>query len=94
MRIRRIILLITANLDLLETPLRQNRIRRSKVTPQVLMLKPQPRRERMYLVHLGPFDIVHNLDLPVIMVVPNRLVPVTRHLVVELGHRREDCVRV
>ena len=94
MRILRIILLITANLNLLEPPLRQNRIRRSEVTPKVLMLEPQPRRQRMYPVHLGPFQIVHNLDLPVIMVVSDRFVTVTRHFVIELGNRRDDGVRV
>ena len=94
MRILRIILLITANLNLLEPPLRQDRIRRSEVTPQVVMLEPQPGRQRMYPVHLGPFQIVHNLDSPIIMVVPNRFVPITRHLIVELGHGRDDCVRV
>ena len=92
MRIFRIILLIPADLNLLEPPLRQNRSRRSGVTPQVLMLEPQPHRGRMYPVHLGPFQIIHNLHLPVIMAVTDHFVPLTRHFVVELRHGRDDCV--
>lgn len=47
MRIVRIILLITAHLNLLESPLRQNRIRGPQITPKLIMLKPQLRRQRM-----------------------------------------------
>ena len=66
------ILKIALHLD--ETPLPQNRIRRSKVTLHVLMLQPQPRRQRIYPVQIqvGPFQRVHNLDLPVIMGTPDR----------------------
>ena len=61
-------------LHLLKTPLPRNRIRRSEVTFLVLMLKPQPRRQRIHPVQIqvGPFQRVHNLDLPVIMGTPDR----------------------
>lgn len=49
MCISRIILLIAAHLNLLEPPFRQRIIPRPQTTPQMLMLKPQPRRQRMPL---------------------------------------------
>ena len=92
-----VILLITTHLHLLETPLRQNRIRSAQITPQRLMPKPQARRQRMYPIHtlLRPLlDIIHNLHLPIIMVIPNRFVPVTRDFVVQLRNGCKDRVGV
>jgi hypothetical protein len=39
-------------------------------------------------------DIIHNLNDPIIVIIPNRRVTITRHLVIELRDRRGDGVRV
>ncbi|KAF8902821.1 hypothetical protein CPB84DRAFT_836414 [Gymnopilus junonius] len=93
-----IILLITAHLNLLEPPLRQNTIRRSQITPQRLMPQPQSRRQRVYATHIPALPpalhVIHHFHPPMIVMVPNRLVPITRHLVIQLRHGRQHRVRV
>ena len=97
MHVLGVILFITANLHLLKPPLRQNGIRSAQITPQRLMPKPQPRRQGMDPTHAllrSLLDIIHNLHLPIIMVIPNRFVPIARHFVVQLRNGRKDRVGV
>jgi hypothetical protein len=95
MRIQGFILLIAANFNLREAPLRQHCIGSTEVAPQQMMAEPQTRRQRMYPIHLlSPLHIIHDLHLPIIPHIPHRRVPITRHFVVELRYRRNDRVRV
>ena len=94
MNILRVVLLVTADLDLLEAPLRQNRIGRTKVTPKQPMTEPQPCRKRMDAVHMRAFDIIYDLDLPIIPCVSNTRVAIAGYFVVEFRDGRENGVRV
>jgi len=90
-----VVLLFTSNLDLLETPLRQDSICSSQIAAQCLMLEAQTCRQRVDPVDLlATVDIVYNFDLPVIMPVANGVIAIARNLIGGLGHRGSDVVRV
>lgn len=97
MLIGRVVRLVARDLDLLESPLRQDGVRGAKVAARVKMPEPHPRRQRVDPIHLAPRSpqqIVDDLDDPIIVRVPDRRVPVRADLVVELGDGSGDAVRV
>ena len=97
MDIFRVVLLFAANLDLFESPLRQDRISSPQVTPEMHVPEPQPGRQRMNFLKVAfasPVDVVHDLDLPMILYVTNRLVSVAGYFVVEFGDGSWDRVGV
>ena len=95
--VARVVLLLAAHLDLLEAPLRQDRVRRAQVAARCLVAESQAGRQRvdpLVLVLGAAVDVVDDLDNPVILVVADSRVAVARHLIVKLRHRRRDGVRV
>ena len=86
--ILRVVFFVAADLDLFESPLRQDHIGSFKVTPEVYMLEPQPGRQRVdffKVTFASSLDIVHDLNLPMVLHIANSFISVTRHLVVEFG---------
>jgi hypothetical protein len=95
--IRFIVLLVARHFDLLEPPLGQHRVGRSQITSQCLVPKPQSSRQRMDPIDFlppSPVQVIHDLNDPVVVIVPNCPVPVAAHFVVALCHWRNDGVRV
>lgn len=59
------------------------------------MPEPDPRRQTMDPLHvplLSPHRIIHHLDHPVIVRVPDRRVPIARNLIVHFRDGRDDRV--
>lgn len=97
MSIAGVIVLITSNFHLLETPLWQDRVGGTEITPKQLMTEPQTSSKRMNLVHLAllaQLDIIYNLDNPVVLIVSYSSVAVARNFVVVFGDRSWDRVGV
>ena len=95
MDVRRVVLLLAADLDLLETPLREHSVRRAEITARGPVAEAQAGRERVdaFVLVLGAtVDVIDDLDDPVVLVVADGRVTVARHFVVELGNRRWDRV--
>ena len=93
----RVILLVAADFDLLETPLGKHSVRRAEVAARVLVAEAQPRRQRvdlLILVLAPTVDVVHDLDDPIVLVVADRRVAVARDFIVQLGDWCRDRVRV
>ena len=87
--------LITANLNRLEPPLRQHRVRSPQVTPQPLMAKPQARRRAANPLRTCLLSLRNNhrrLHLPIVVPFSDAGVTVTRDFEVELGNGRIDSV--
>lgn len=96
-RIIWVVLLRARHLNLLEPPLGQVLVRSAEVASQMIVSEPQTRRKRMdtrNMILLSLLEIVNDLDLPVVMEIANRRVPVARHLVVELRDRRGNVMGV
>ena len=92
-----VVLLVARDLDLLESPLRENSVGRSNVASRVLMSEPQSSRQRVDLLDvllLSLSRIVDDLDDPVVVRVSDGSVPVARDLVVELADGSGDGMRV
>ncbi len=88
MRVLWIIIVGTGDFNLLEAPLRENTIRCTQVTSQVLVTEPHLRRQRMDLVYnFTLLDIAHDFDDPVVRSVADGCVAVTRYFVRQLRHR-------
>lgn len=97
MRITRIILLNAADLDLFETPLRQDRVRGGQITSKRLVSEPQSGRQRMHASDMRTAaltDIVHDFNHPIIIHVSDRPITITRDFMIEFGNRRRDRVGV
>ena len=88
-RILGIVRFVAGHLHLLESPLRQNRIRRSQIASQIFMSQSQSRRQGVnaasfiipsVFLHIATaFDVIYHLDNPVIMFIANSLVAVPRN---------------
>jgi hypothetical protein len=93
----RVVLLVAAHFDLLESPFGQTLVCSTEVTPQHGMTQAQSCRERVYpfeLVATPAVKVINDFDQPVIVVVTNRSISVARDLVVQLCDWRRDVVRV
>ena len=91
-----VVLLCTRHLDLLETPLREDRVRRSKVAAQVEMPEAHPCCQGMnsFYVLLPPNQIVDDFYDPVVVTIPNCRIAIAGYLVVLLRHWRSYWMRV
>lgn len=92
-----VVLLVTRDLNLLESPLRKDSVGRSNVASRVLVSDPQPRRQRvdpLDVLFLALSRIVDDLDDPVVVRVSDGRVSVARDLVVELADGSGDGVGV
>ena len=92
-----IIDLVTSDFDLFETPSWQDRVCRSQITIQQLVLEPHSRSERMdpsIVSILAGMGIIHDLDYPKIIIVTDRLVSVPSHFVVFFRNGRGHGMRV
>ena len=72
MGVTRIVLLITADLDLLEPPLWKDGVCRTEVAAENMVTEAQTGRERMdplHLIFLAHLDIINDLDDPVVMMI-------------------------
>ena len=90
-------ILLARDLDLFEAPLWQNRIISPEITSKHLMLKTHPRRQRvdpMNLFLLPLLNIINDLDYPVIIDVTDGHIAIRRYLIIELGDRCRNDVRV
>ena len=95
MRVLRVVLLITADLDLLETPLRQDCVRSTKIATKRLVTETHASRERVHAVGLRPrFKVINDFDNPVVLLVADGRVAIARDFVVQLRDGRRDGVRV
>jgi hypothetical protein len=87
MGIKRVILLITADLHLFVTPLGKDSVRCAKVTSYHLMTEPQAGGKSMNAIDLAfpaQLEIIHDLDHPIIVIIAYGGVAVARNFVVEL----------
>ncbi len=90
-----VILLIATDLNLFETPLRQDGIRRSKITSKNLVTESHTSSEGMDAINfVALLDIVNDLDGPVIVVIADSGVTVARDFMVEFGDGRRNLVGV
>lgn len=97
MDVSRVVLLVASDFDLLEPPLRQDRVRSPQVAAQHFVAETHAGRQRMDVLHfllLALLQIIDHLNNPVILVVTDGLVSVTGNFVVELGDRCRDGVGV
>ena len=95
MDVRRVVLLLAADLNLLETPLREHSVRRAEITARGPVAEAQAGRERvdaLVLVLGATVDVVDDLYDPIVLVVADGRVTVARHFIVELGNWRWDRV--
>ena len=84
-RVFRVVRLVAAHFDLLESPLGQALGRSTKVASRYIVTEAQPSRERMYPLKAfatSAANVIDDLDIPVIILVANRHVSVARDLVV------------
>ena len=96
-RIAWVVLLITADLDLFETPLRENCVCRTQITAENVVPEAQTGCKRVYTLQIllfAQFDIVHDFDDPIIMLVSDCRVAVARNFMVELRDGGRYCVGV
>lgn len=92
--IARPVLLDTSGLNLLETPLRQVDVASTEVAVKLGVLQAERSNQRPHLGVVSGRSIIDNLDLPVVLGVPNSEVTVTGNFPVSLGDRSGDLVRV
>ena len=84
-RVFGVVLLVTADLNLLETPLRQNSVRSAEVASKVLVAETQTGGKRVNLRwHRTLLDIVYDFNDPVVLVITDSRVTVARDFVVQL----------
>lgn len=89
-----IVLLSASHFDLLETPLRQVDVTSTKIAAKRDMLKAESRGEGSDFGSVIGRDILHNLDLPVVLLITDRRVSVTRNFFISLCDRRWNIMRV
>jgi hypothetical protein len=92
-----IVVLVARDLDLLKSPLGQDGVTRDEVTSRVLVSEPEARRERVDTIDLvtsATEEVIDDFDDPVVVRVSDRVVAVSRDLVVEGGDGCSDGVRV
>jgi hypothetical protein len=89
-----LVVLGAGHLNLLETPLRQIDISCSQIAVELGVPKPECCRQCAELGVVTRRGIIDNLDLPVVLLVTNCDVTVTRDFVVTLGNRSSDLMRV
>ena len=92
-----IVLLVTADFNLLETPLWEIDICRSKITTQSFMSEAKPCSQRMNTVNIilsASFQVVNNFNLPVIMEISDSRISITRNLVMKFSNRSRNVMRV
>ena len=92
-----VILLIAANLDLLEPPGRQMNIGRDKVAAKDLVPEPHARGQAAHIGDSFPAaedEVGVDLDNPVVTCVPHGAISVSGDLIVLLRNGRSDCVRM
>ena len=97
MSVVRVVFLITRNLDLFEAPLREDRVRSTKITTKRLVSEPQASRQRVNAVDVlfaALFHIINNFNPPVIAMVAYGSVSVARDFMVEFCDRSRDIMRV
>jgi hypothetical protein len=92
--IARVVSLDASSLDLFETPLREVDVASTKVTIEILVLQAEGCSKGTELCTVVGSSITDNLYLPVVLGVSNGRVTVARNLVICLGHRSRDGVRV
>jgi hypothetical protein len=94
-----VVLLGARDFDLLEAPLRKDRVGRAEVAAEVLVTEAQASGESVdasVILHLrlGALSVIDNLNNPVVLSVANGVISVTRDLPRLLGNRGSDGVRV
>ena len=89
-----LVVLGAGNLDLLETPLGEVDIASAKITSQDLVLQAERGGKSADLASVTRGGIADNFNLPVILLVANGQISVRRYLLVSLGDRGGDLVRV
>ena len=95
MRVSGVVLLLAADLDLLEAPLRQDGVRSAQVASQHLVAESHASSQRMDVLNLlSSLQVVHDLDDPVVLFVADGRVTVARNFVVQLRDRGGDGVGV
>jgi hypothetical protein len=92
--VARIVLLDAGDFNLLETPLRQVDVSGSEVAPQDSMPETECRRQRSDLGSVRRRHVAHDLDLPMVLVVADRGIAITRYFVVGLGYWSSDLMRM
>ena len=97
MDVIRVVLFDTRDFDLLEAPFRKDRISCPKVASEFLMAEAHASRKRMYSVNMlftSSLQVIDYLDFPVIMIVANSSVPLTRNFVIQFRNRCRNVMGV
>ena len=92
-----VVFLCTRYFNLLETPLWEIDICRSKITTQSFMPEAKPCSQRMNTVNIilsASFQVVNNFNLPVIMEISDSRISITRNLVMKFSNRSRNVMRV
>lgn len=92
--VSRLVLLGTSDLNLLETPLRQIDVARSEVAAEIGVPQTERGGQSSDLRIVVGSRVTDNFDNPVVLGVPYSGVAVARHLVISLGDRGSDLMRV
>ena len=95
MNIARIVVLDTRYFNLLESPLRKDGICRTKVTSKLLVAETHSSCQRIDTIDMAlasSLQIVHNFNAPVVMIVPDGRISVTRYFIVQLRDRSGDIM--
>ena len=59
------------------------------------MFDPQTSRERMNPINVGAsIEIIHDFNSPIIMLIANRFVSITRNFIVQFRNRRQNSMRM
>lgn len=86
--------LVAGDFDLFETPLWQVDIASSKITAQSGMLQSESSRQSSYLTSVARCNIFDNLHGPVILLIANGGISITRDFAISLGDRSCNLVGV
>nr|POE53354.1 hypothetical protein CFP56_28576 [Quercus suber] len=89
-----VVRLDTGRLDLLETPLRQIHVAGTEIAVHGWRLQTERSGQGADFATIVGSDVTDNLDLPMVLVVANGCVAITRDLVVRLCDRCRDLVGV
>ena len=92
-----VVFLCTRYFNLLETPLWEIDICRSKITTQSFMPEAEPCSQRMNTVNVilsASFQVVNNFNLPVIMEISDSRISITRNLVMKFSNGSRNIMRV
>lgn len=92
--IARIVVLCAGNLNLPETPLRQVDVASTEVASKDLVLQTESGRQGSNSAAVVRRNIADNLDLPVVLIVTNSQVAITRNFLISLGDGGGNVVRV